>query len=220
MLEQWDREPHVISAVTDDPHVDKAYADMDWPAEIAAASAASHYLIAETDGRPVGILQIMDPHLEPSHYWGEIEPDLRALDIWIGPPDALGKGYGRQMMHLALERCFSDPAVTAVVIDPLASNTDAHRFYRRLGFVAEGHRMFGEDDCLVHRLTRDIFGVASRPRGASGAPARRDGIRSATRRLSRAALRRFRRHRRLPSTGPLDATTATRAMYAALPPLS
>jgi hypothetical protein len=44
--------------------------------------------------------------------------------------------------------------VTAIVIDPLASNTRAHRFYRRLGFVPEGRRMFGDDDCLVHRLTR------------------------------------------------------------------
>jgi aminoglycoside 6'-N-acetyltransferase len=47
--------------------------------------------------------------------------------------------------------------VTAIVIDPLASNTRAHGFYQRLGFEPEGRRMFGDDDCLVHRLTRKTW---------------------------------------------------------------
>jgi len=57
-------------------------------------------------------------------------------------------------MRLALEECFADPCVTGVVIDPLASNERAQRFYRRMGFKAVGHRSFGRDDCLVHELTR------------------------------------------------------------------
>jgi len=44
--------------------------------------------------------------------------------------------------------------VTAIVIDPLASNERAHRFYRRMRFRPVGRRSFGEDDCLVHELTR------------------------------------------------------------------
>ena len=59
------------------------------------------------------------------------------------------------MMRLALEICFADPRVTAIVIDPLASNTRALRFYQRLGFEPVGRRRFGEDDCLVHELTRE-----------------------------------------------------------------
>jgi aminoglycoside 6'-N-acetyltransferase len=58
------------------------------------------------------------------------------------------------MMQQALARCFADARVTAIVIDPLASNERAHRFYRRLGFKPLGRRTFGEDDCLVHELTR------------------------------------------------------------------
>ena len=58
------------------------------------------------------------------------------------------------MMRLALEECFADPRVTGIVIDPLASNERAHRFYRRMGFRAIGRRSFGRDDCLVHELTR------------------------------------------------------------------
>ena len=99
-------------------------------------------------------MQIIDPHTEGTHYWGEIEPNLRAIDIWIGAGKDLGKGYGETMMRRAFQICFADPVVTAIVIDPLASNARAHKFYRRLGFLAEGRRMFGDDDSLVHRLTR------------------------------------------------------------------
>jgi aminoglycoside 6'-N-acetyltransferase len=58
------------------------------------------------------------------------------------------------MMQLALERCFADARVTAVLIDPLAGNAAAQRFYRRLGFQPVGRRWFGRDECLVHRLER------------------------------------------------------------------
>jgi aminoglycoside 6'-N-acetyltransferase len=147
LFDRWDREPDVISATTDDPTAEKAFADTYWPDELAAQN--------ELDGRPIGAMQIIDPHLESTHYWGEIRPNLRALDIWIGEPDCRGKGYGETMMHLAFQRCFSDPAVTAIVIDPLASNTRAHQFYRRLGFKPVRRQRFGDDDCLVLELRRE-----------------------------------------------------------------
>lgn len=155
VLAAWDLEPHVVSATTDDPEAEIAFGGLEWREELAKQTPESCYLIAEVDGRPIGAMQVIDPHLEPTHYWGEIGPNLRALDIWIGPRDALGRGYGTQMMTLAVERCFADPSVEAIVIDPLASNVDAHRFYERLGFAPEARRLFNdEDDCLVHRLTR------------------------------------------------------------------
>lgn len=154
VLERWDHEPDVISATSDDPDMPKAFGDLYWPDELAMQSAVYEYFIAELEGRPIGAMQIIDPHLEPTHYWGEIAPNLRAIDIWIGDAADRGKGYGAQMMRLALQRCFADPAVTGIVIDPLASNVRAHRFYQRLGFRPVGRRTFGEDDCLVHELTR------------------------------------------------------------------
>ncbi len=159
LLAGWDREPHVIACSSDDPEAEVAFGGIEWREELSAQDETSVYRIAEiaNDGswRPIGVMQIIDPHREPTHYWGEIEPGLRAIDIWIGPPDALGKGYGTQMMTQALDACFAEPEVHGVVIDPLASNTDAHRFYQRLGFEPEGRRTFDQDDCLVHRLTRE-----------------------------------------------------------------
>jgi aminoglycoside 6'-N-acetyltransferase len=153
-LDLWDRDADVVACSTDDPNAKIAFDDVEWREELAQQDEYSQYLIGELDGRPIGAMQICDPHLETSHYWGEIAPNLRAIDIWIGAPDDRGKGYGGEMMRLAIEKCFADPRVTGIVIDPLASNERAHRFYRRLGFKPIGRRNFGRDDCLIHELTR------------------------------------------------------------------
>lgn len=152
-LERWDLQPHVIAATTDDPDEDDDE-DQYWPEELRKTAADYQYLIAELSGRPIGAMLIIDPHTEASHYWGAIEPGLRALDIWIGMADDLGKGYGEQMMRRAFQRCFAAPDVNAIVIDPLTSNLRAHKFYQRIGFLPEGRRQFADSDCLVHRLAR------------------------------------------------------------------
>lgn len=155
LLAAWDREPHVIACSSDDPDAEVAFDGIDWADELSNSAYELTYVIAEVGGVPVGALAVCDPHTEPSHYWGEIEPGLRAIDVWIGPPEWLNRGVGTQMMTQMLDRCFAEPQVKAVVIDPLTSNTAAHRFYRRLGFREEGRRMFEADDCLVMRLTRE-----------------------------------------------------------------
>lgn len=59
------------------------------------------------------------------------------------------------MMRLAIDRCFADPTVGGILIDPMASNDGARRFYERLGFRFVENRSFGDDDCAVYRLERD-----------------------------------------------------------------
>lgn len=152
LLSAWDAEPHVVAATGDDDIID-------WEHELACVidfegPQWKWDFVAEVDGRPIGIVQIIDPHLEESHYWGEVGPNQRAIDIWIGPADALGRGYGSKMMELALDFCFADPAVTSVLIDPLASNTRARTFYERIGFRFVGYRTFGNDDCAVYEYRR------------------------------------------------------------------
>jgi len=151
ILEHWDRQPHVIAAGGDDDW-------FDWHSEIPRKLEWREQLIAEIDGRPIGIVQIIDPALEETQYWGEIGRGFRAIDIWIGEARDLGRGYGTRMMQLALARCFDDANVDAVLIDPLASNVDAIRFYERLGFRTVEERRFGNDDCLVMRLERSDRG--------------------------------------------------------------
>jgi aminoglycoside 6'-N-acetyltransferase len=123
-----------------------------WEEELPRRPSWREMLIAEIAGFPIGFLQIIDPAEEESHYWGDVEAHLRAIDIWIGEAEYLGRGYGTEMMRLAIARCFADPRVTAILVDPLASNVDAIRFYSRLGFARVESRRFGDDDCEVYRL--------------------------------------------------------------------
>jgi aminoglycoside 6'-N-acetyltransferase len=149
LLRHWDEQPHVIAS---DPN-----SDWGWEVELGRTPDWREQLIAEVDGRPVGFIQIIDPQREDSHYWGDVPANLRAVDIWIGSETDLGKGYGTRMMTLALARCFADPSVSAVLIDPLASNTRSHRFYERMGFRFVERRWFGDDECFVYRLDRSDY---------------------------------------------------------------
>lgn len=153
LLRHWDRQPHVIAA---DPNDDWA-----WESEAGREADWREQMIAELDGRPLGFMELLDPARDPTHYWGEIDPNLRALDIWIGEPDDLGHGYGTAMMHAGLRRLFADPSVHGVVLDPLIGNARVHPFYERLGFEFVEDRRFGPDACRIYRLDRARFA----PRG-------------------------------------------------------
>lgn len=151
LLRHWDEQPHVLESDPND--------DWNWEIELLRTPDWRGQWIAELDGRPIGFIQIIDPAREETHYWGDVPENLRAIDIWIGEIEDTGKGYGTKMMQLAIERCFSDPAVTAILIDPLSSNTDAHRFYERLGFEFVERRTFGEDDTFVYQMPRKPGGA-------------------------------------------------------------
>jgi aminoglycoside 6'-N-acetyltransferase len=145
LLRRWDTDPDVVASSGDDD-------DFDWEYEIPRVFEWRELLIAELDGEPVGFLQLINAADEESHYWGDVEPDVWAIDIWIGAPEHRGRGIGAEMMRQALARCFARPGVVAVLIDPLRRNERAIRFYARLGFREVGVRWFEDDECLVMRF--------------------------------------------------------------------
>ena len=147
LLRHWDEQPHVVASNPNDV--------WDWSTELQTSHVWLEMLMAEMDGRPIGFVQVLDPARDANHYWGNMEEGYRAIDIWIGEADDLGKGYGTAMMELGIERCFSNPDVHTILVDPLASNTQAHRFYEKIGFRFLEERTFGSDYCFVYRLNRN-----------------------------------------------------------------
>ena len=151
-LRRWEAAPHVVANYGADEAED-------WETELWRRPDWREWWIAEVDGRPIGIVQILDPIRDEDRYWGDIADGFRALDIWIGEADCLNRGFGTLMMRFAIGRCFAAPDVAAILIDPLAANTAGRRFYERLGFQFVERRTFGEDDCAVYRLDRSAWGA-------------------------------------------------------------
>lgn len=162
-FEKWDHEPHVIACTSDDPNAYVAFSDAKWAEEITSDDPASHFFVAEVEGQPIGAMQVIDPALEKTHYWGEDAPlNHRAMDIWIGEKAYLNQGFGTQMMTIAINAAFSEQNVEAILIDPLASNKNAHRFYQRLGFKFLERRSFDDSDCFVMKLSREDWSLPTR----------------------------------------------------------
>jgi len=149
LLTYWDQQQHVIDSDPDD--------DWNWDEELRQDPEWRQQLIAELDGEPIGFVQIIDPYHEETHYWGEVEKNRRAIDIWIGEKYNLGRGYGTKIMNLVIKQCFNDPDVEAILIDPLKTNVRAHRFYERLGFKFTEERKFFGTPCYVYELTRETW---------------------------------------------------------------
>ena len=150
LVKYWDTKQHVIDCDPDD-------FDWNWEYELPRNPTWREQLIAELDNRPIGFIQIIDPFLEETKYWGKIDENKRAIDIWIGEEEDLGKGYGTKMMELAIERCFNNSIVSGILIDPLKTNVKAHQFYQRIGFKFIGEREFEGTACYVYELTRENY---------------------------------------------------------------
>jgi aminoglycoside 6'-N-acetyltransferase len=150
ILQYWDQQTHVIESDPDE--------DWNWAVELVRDPDWRDQFIAEIAGLAIGCIQIIDPALEETHYWGDVGPNKRAIDIWIGEQANLGKGYGSEMMRLALHHCFASPQVQEVLIDPLESNLKAIRFYKKIGFQFLEKRTFGLSDCEVYSIKRLDWG--------------------------------------------------------------
>jgi len=163
LLLRWDQQDHVIAS---DPN-----GDWEWETELTRDPCWREQLIAEIDRRPIGFVQIIDPVTEDGHYWqeyltvyetcGNLPDRLRAIDIWIGEEDSLGKGYGTEIMSQSISRCFAAPTVEAVLIDPLTENINAQRFYQRFSFEYVARFTFDGDDSQVMRLSRQQWDAQS-----------------------------------------------------------
>ena len=146
LLKYWDTKQHVIDCDPD--------GDWNWEIELNHNPQWREQLVAELNDRAIGFIQIIDPYKEETKYWGKVEQHKRAIDIWIGEETDLNKGYGTKMIQLAIKKCFNEPNVNGILIDPLKTNLKAHRFYKRLGFEFIEERDFDGATCFVFELKK------------------------------------------------------------------
>ncbi len=88
--------------------------------------------VVQWDGRDVGEIQY--GHRYPGKDW---EWDA-GVDIFIGEPDARGRGVGLEAIRTMLCFLFEDRGVHRVTIDPEVANERAIHVYGRAGFRLDG----------------------------------------------------------------------------------
>ena len=146
LVRYWDTKQHVIDCDPDD--------EWNWEVELNRNPKWREQFVAELKGIAVGFIQIIDPYLEETQYWGTIEKNKRAIDIWIGEENNINKGYGTIMMKLAIKICFENSMIDGILVDPLKTSSKAHRFYTSLGFEFIEEREFDESVCFIYELKR------------------------------------------------------------------
>lgn len=153
-IEAWLRREHVAEWWRDplEVAVEKRRAAVEGRRDV------EQYLIVE-DGRPVGMIQsyLVADHPE----WGEAvgaEPEAAGVDLFVGEPDAVGRGLGPQVLErFAREVVFARPGTTALVATVEEANRRSWRAFEKAGFR---HVRDVEEDGLPHRLMRLERGYA------------------------------------------------------------
>lgn len=111
-----------------------------------------HYVILE-DERPLGMIQTYRVGDHPE--WGELidaEPEAAGVDLFVGEPDAVGRGLGPEILReFARTIAFARLETTALVATVEEGNRRSWRAFEKAGFR---HVRDVEEDGLPHRLMR------------------------------------------------------------------
>lgn len=122
-------------------------------------------LVAELDGRPVGLVQRARVHDLPADRQvfesiaGPVRPGAVQLDYLVGAAADRGRGVGPQMLDAIVIETFADPAVPCVLVSVVAANRRSWRALEAAGFERVGSGDAEPDNPLDpplhHVLRRD-----------------------------------------------------------------
>lgn len=125
------------------PHITLWWPELDWEKfqtkyRAKLQSDYVHVYIISVDDHPIGMIQYYwftkAPKGDESH--GRFnDPHMVGLDIVIGDPDYVGKGYGSRALRTFVEQLLKrNPFIKRVFINPDSKNIAAIRAYEKAGF--------------------------------------------------------------------------------------
>lgn len=127
---RWWREPPTVEHVAKDygPHND------------------TDVFMAFSDRKPLGVIQSYWAEAYPEHYETVQLPGSIGVDLLIGDPAMIGRGYGPRLLREFVEQVvrMRYPEATAVVSDPEVKNSASVRAFEKAGFT-KGAVVPGDD---------------------------------------------------------------------------
>ncbi len=106
-------------------------------AEIAGqveAPDVSPFIIV-AGGQPVGYLQIYAATGDPFWHGHDLPHETFGLDLFVGEPDALRRGWGSAALAVAAAHLLGMPGVARVQGDPAPDNPASLRCFEKAGFT-------------------------------------------------------------------------------------
>lgn len=94
------------------------------------------HVIIEAQGFKVGFLVYSQPTREELDTAGlhDVSTDCIDLDLFIGEPDALGRGFGREAIRVAVEHIFATTNAPLIIAAMSGKNTIAVESAQKVGF--------------------------------------------------------------------------------------
>ncbi len=100
-----------------------------------------HPCIIEFEGRPVGYIQFYETIHEHEYLAKKPvlrEPDVYAIDMFLGEPDIFSQGIGSKSLKLMADYLAKEKGAQKIIIDPDTRNERAIRAYEKAGFKKSG----------------------------------------------------------------------------------
>lgn len=92
-------------------------------------------------GTPIGYVEYYIANQVGDGWWPDQPDGVYGIDIFIGVPEKLGKGYGSIFLRMFVDLLFAKPEVKKIIIDPAIDNLRAIRCYEKVGFRPVGRVM-------------------------------------------------------------------------------
>lgn len=165
MLSRWLRTPHVARWWADD-WSDEGLEEM--YGGCVDGTEPAQVFIAERAGRAIGLAQRFRIDAYPVYreelaVLADIPAGTSSIDYLIGPEDAIGRGWGAELIEAFTARLWhDDPGTTSIVVPVHAQNRASWRVLERAGFrrVAAGHltpdNPVDTRDHFIYRLDRPL----------------------------------------------------------------
>lgn len=121
------------------PHVAKWYHDpLDWIAEIEQQDTAFHWIhhyIVEHDNRPIGFCQYY-ACADSDEPWAGYTAmgGSYSIDYMIGETNCVGKGFGKKIVLILIEKIKTHSDATRIVVQPETENNASCGVLRSCGF--------------------------------------------------------------------------------------
>ena len=127
LISRWLQRPHVARWF---------HTAQEWLDEIRDGLAADwrQQLLVSIDGRPAGYAQCCDCDRAPVGMWSGCPAGTWGIDLFIGESEFLGRGLSRTVMRHLIARCWQDPCIRWLTVDPEEDNPVALRVFRYAGF--------------------------------------------------------------------------------------